>query len=213
MNIHEYHRLALRTVSAMKSPIDDLVHGSLGMAGEAGEIVDVVKKLFAYDKPLDKDGLLLEIGDCFWYCNLNFSRLFSPESLESGDALNDLLVHLTERVEGFDGKVDTPDFILISARLHGVSSQALNTACHIAVGKSPEQCGQLLTELLDYTVSTVEALLVLTKALGSTLDQVFDMNIRKLEKRYPDLRFNADHAINRDTDAEEAAAKGASSVN
>ena len=34
------------------------------------------------------------------------------------------------------------------------------------------------------------------------------MNIAKLEARYPDAKFNADHAINRDVDAEQAAMQG-----
>jgi hypothetical protein len=38
-----------------------------------------------------------------------------------------------------------------------------------------------------------------------TWEEVFDLNIKKLEARYPNLRFNADHAINRDVDAEQRA--------
>ncbi len=35
--------------------------------------------------------------------------------------------------------------------------------------------------------------------------EVLELNIKKLEARYPDLRFNADHAINRDVNAEQKA--------
>lgn len=35
--------------------------------------------------------------------------------------------------------------------------------------------------------------------------EVLEVNIKKLEARYPDLRFNADHAINRDVEAEQKA--------
>jgi len=38
--------------------------------------------------------------------------------------------------------------------------------------------------------------------LGSSWDEVLEVNIKKLEARYPDLKFNADHAINRDVEAE-----------
>jgi hypothetical protein len=41
--------------------------------------------------------------------------------------------------------------------------------------------------------------------LGSTWEEVFEMNIKKLEKRYPNLRFEAEHAINRDVGAEQDA--------
>ncbi len=41
--------------------------------------------------------------------------------------------------------------------------------------------------------------------LNLTWEDVLETNIRKLEARYPDLRFNPDHAINRDKGAETAA--------
>lgn len=49
---------------------------------------------------------------------------------------------------------------------------------------------------------------LLISKLGSTWGEVFDVNIAKLEARYPDLEFNPDHAINRDKKAEEAAING-----
>ena len=49
---------------------------------------------------------------------------------------------------------------------------------------------------------------LLIHSLDSTWEEVLSMNIAKLDKRYPDLRFNADHAINRDVAAEQAAMKG-----
>ena len=41
--------------------------------------------------------------------------------------------------------------------------------------------------------------------LGLTWDEVMEANIRKLEVRYPNLRFEADRAINRDKASENAA--------
>lgn len=49
-------------------------HAALGIAGEAGEIVDAVKKHWTYNKPLDRAYLIEEIGDLMFYvqalCNL-----------------------------------------------------------------------------------------------------------------------------------------------
>ena len=39
----------------------------LGLGGEAGEVVDEVKKHLFHGKPLDKDKLLNEVGDVLWY--------------------------------------------------------------------------------------------------------------------------------------------------
>lgn len=48
----------------------DLLHASLGVAGEAGELVDAVKKSFIYNKPLDIVNIKEELGDVLWYMAL-----------------------------------------------------------------------------------------------------------------------------------------------
>jgi NTP pyrophosphatase (non-canonical NTP hydrolase) len=54
--------------------VEGCVHAALGVAGEAGEIVDAIKKHWTYNKPLDRDHLIEEIGDLLFYlqalCNL-----------------------------------------------------------------------------------------------------------------------------------------------
>lgn len=114
MDMNEYSRLALRTKNEL-GPTGNLIHATLGITSEAGEIADLVKKHYAYDKPLDIPALLGEIGDQVWFLNL------------------------------------------------------------------------------------------LVSELGLTWDQVLEANIAKLEKRYPNLRFDAVHATQRDTAAEDRA--------
>lgn len=111
MEAHEYQKLALRTASNENA----ITHACFGIGGEAGEILDMVKKTMFYGKELDKTKLLLEVGDALWYFNLLISEI------------------------------------------------------------------------------------------GSTWEEVFDMNIAKLSARYPNLKFDADKAINRNTDAEHEA--------
>lgn len=115
MNTQEYSKLALRTANDLGGRLDNIMHAAMGIAGEAGEVIDITKKVYAYGKPLLENDLVEEAGDLVWYLNLLF-------------------------------------------------------AC-----------------------------------LGVTWEEVFDLNIKKLEARYPDLRFNADHAINRDVNAEQKA--------
>ena len=52
-------------------------------------------------------------------------------------------------------------------------------------------------------------LALMASELGVSFSQVFEANIKKLEARYPDLRFNTDHANNRDTEAEDLAVRRA----
>ncbi len=44
-----------------------LVHMALGIAGEAGELVDAIKKTAIYGKTLDEENVVEELGDIEWY--------------------------------------------------------------------------------------------------------------------------------------------------
>lgn len=56
---------------------------ALGLAGEAGEIVDEVKKLLFHGKELSSDTMLKEAGDVLWYLD----RLLMMFDAELGDAM------------------------------------------------------------------------------------------------------------------------------
>ena len=44
-----------------------LNHAALGVAGEAGELVDAIKKHTIYGKPLDRENAIEELGDLRFY--------------------------------------------------------------------------------------------------------------------------------------------------
>jgi NTP pyrophosphatase (non-canonical NTP hydrolase) len=54
-------------VFAMTDKKADLMHQALGVAGESGEIVDAIKKFSIYNKPLDHENLIEELGDMEFY--------------------------------------------------------------------------------------------------------------------------------------------------
>lgn len=113
MNIETYSKLAIRTANDKNLA----TNAAFGIGGEAGEILDLLKKVYFHDKPLDDLKLKAEIGDLLWYINA--------------------LIH----------------------------------------------------------------------AFGFDWEEILEMNIKKLETRYPDLRFDPERANNRDLDAEEQAMK------
>ena len=41
--------------------------GGMGLAGEAGEVADELKKHLFNGKPLDREQIILELGDVRWY--------------------------------------------------------------------------------------------------------------------------------------------------
>lgn len=86
----EYMQLALRTDSTPVEYADRaaqmswstfrLVHASMGISGEAGELIDTIKKTVFYGKEPDYENLVEEAGDLLWYvailldaCGVTFS--------------------------------------------------------------------------------------------------------------------------------------------
>ena len=67
MNFNEYQKLAQRTSSKKISAIDKVLNGLMGLNGEAGECIDILKKYFFQGHDLDADKLIDELGDVLWY--------------------------------------------------------------------------------------------------------------------------------------------------
>ena len=67
MTINEYQKLAMTTLNPALSKTDVLLNGVMGLCGEAGEAIDIVKKHLHQGHALDKDKLAKELGDIAWY--------------------------------------------------------------------------------------------------------------------------------------------------
>lgn len=67
MEINEYQKLAMTTLNPELDEKDVLINGVMGLCGEAGEAIDIVKKHLAQGHELDKAHLAKELGDIAWY--------------------------------------------------------------------------------------------------------------------------------------------------
>ena len=67
MTVNEDQQLAMTTLNRDLSEKDILINGVMGLCGESGEAIDLVKKWLAQGHELDKDKLIKEIGDVAWY--------------------------------------------------------------------------------------------------------------------------------------------------
>ncbi len=67
MTINEYQELAMRTVNPELDKKDMLINSVMGLCGESGEAIDIVKKWFAHGHELDREHLAKELGDIAWY--------------------------------------------------------------------------------------------------------------------------------------------------
>ncbi|KRL04133.1 nucleoside triphosphate pyrophosphohydrolase family protein [Liquorilactobacillus oeni] len=76
MNFSEYQKISARTVTpSLKNEI--LCYG-LGISGEAGEVTDLIKKVYFHGHKLDKQDMAKELGDVMWY----ISQIASFENLD-----------------------------------------------------------------------------------------------------------------------------------
>jgi len=75
-DLNQYQRLAARTLPNTGVELRDdlrpsqrclLVHGVLKLNGEAGELADLLGKYWAQGHELDRDKLILELGDVLWH--------------------------------------------------------------------------------------------------------------------------------------------------
>ena len=67
MNINEYQQLAMTTLNPALDKKDVLINSVMGLCGESGEAIDIVKKWLAQGHELDKEHLAKELGDIAWY--------------------------------------------------------------------------------------------------------------------------------------------------
>ena len=67
MTINEYQELAMRTVNPELDKNQMLINSVMGLCGESGEAIDIVKKWFAHGHDLDREHLKKELGDIAWY--------------------------------------------------------------------------------------------------------------------------------------------------
>ena len=67
MTVNEYQKLAMTTLNPELSKKDVLINSVMGLCGESGEAIDIVKKWLAHGHELDREHLKKELGDIAWY--------------------------------------------------------------------------------------------------------------------------------------------------
>lgn len=90
MELNEYAKRAERTWEKIAIDGNDYLYPAIGLAGEAGEFLNKVKKIYRDDKgeltPERRADMLYELGDVLWYVAILSKELDS--SLEEVAAMN-----------------------------------------------------------------------------------------------------------------------------
>jgi len=98
VNFQEYQDRASRTSDPKLSPEDGLINAALGVAGEAGEIAELVKKYIFHGTPLELSEMASEVGDVLWY----LAEVCSQLEIRLDDAAQENIFKLLERYpDGF----------------------------------------------------------------------------------------------------------------
>lgn len=67
MTPNEYQKEALRTASGMSKEYPRILNGLMGLNGEAGECIDILKKHLYQGHAFDSEHMAKELGDVAWY--------------------------------------------------------------------------------------------------------------------------------------------------
>lgn len=86
----EYQKLAMRTASDLDT-YGLILNGVMGLNGEAGECIDIVKKHLFQGHELDKEKLIDELSDVLWYAAITSEGL--------GVTLDDIMRHNVEKLQ------------------------------------------------------------------------------------------------------------------
>jgi NTP pyrophosphatase (non-canonical NTP hydrolase) len=67
MTLNQFQTSAVRSVNPGATYKDRMADYGLGVAGEAGEVADIIKKVVSYGKEMDTQKFKKELGDVLWY--------------------------------------------------------------------------------------------------------------------------------------------------
>ena len=186
--LEEYRLLAARTLPDLGSMSHNLLHMEAGIAGEfLGEAVDILKKTFAYKKPLDKVHLGEELADTVWYCagaeTINklpeMEMCFDEEFIARIETIkNQTITYIKKSVEVRKSTVETECLGLILANKGAVDST--NRGAILAI---------------------IGLCMGICEVLEIDFWQALTNNISQLQVRYPE-KFTEEAALNRDLAAE-----------
>ena len=184
-----YQALAMRTSSEGH---DRVLNGCMGLVGETGEIVDVIKKWKFQsgdraDLPVDK--IVEECGDVLWYCAEIMTGLDANLELWYGN-----YVAVFGVVRNPDADMDIADLALsISFAAHMPRRILENGTGRIRENLEPEDERSAIWTVLTL-MRSLETLL--ETHCACTMRECMEKNIEKLKKRYPD-GFDPERSLNR----------------
>ena len=190
MTPDQYIKNVLRTESPSFDLIDTrILHGVIGCCTEAGELLEAIKPSMFYSGFLDKVNLKEEVGDILWYigvtlnaCQLTFEDIMDKNTTLSVNPLQ-----------------QTPNTVIY----HGVIGCCIESGNMLDIVKKSLFYSRELPfiDIKYKLISIVWNIRIILEINQWTLEEVMELNIAKLRKRYPE-QFKDELAENRDLQGE-----------
>ena len=189
MEIEKYQALAMRT-----SPPghDRVLNGCLGLIGEVGEIVDIVKKWkfqSGDNAELPTDKIIDECGDVLWYCaelaeglNDSIARMYALSAQEFDDMREFVEESPIEITVGRLASFAPAPF----EQLEDMPPRTDEKWRQMRIASAKAQIVGIMVTIRD----------ILEVHCKVTMSGAMDYNIAKLRKRYPD-GFDPERSLHR----------------
>jgi NTP pyrophosphatase (non-canonical NTP hydrolase) len=171
-----YQRLAMRT-----SPDghDRMLNGCMGLIGESGEVVDIVKKWKFQSgdhAQLPKDKLIEELGDVLWYC----AEISTAQKVEMIPVMKDMGINGLS----YDGLLHMEALFLAKLAMEMTDAWLY-----------PDEFGPTPMYIVGHVIDLVGYML--HNYCECTLERCMELNIEKLKRRYPD-GFDPERSLHRE---------------
>jgi NTP pyrophosphatase (non-canonical NTP hydrolase) len=99
VNFEEYQKEVQRTMNFTGTEAEIVSNMCMGLAGEAGELVDYVKKVLYHGHEFDRNKIISEAGDVLWY----LTALLNKGGINLAEVVDYNKVKLRKRYpDGFD---------------------------------------------------------------------------------------------------------------
>lgn len=189
MVIGKYQHLAMRT--SPEDGHDRILNGCMGLIGETGEIVDIVKKWkfqSGDNAELPKEKLIEECGDVLWYC----AELLTGFNADMG-VVYTKTAHRFNDMREFNMNAPLEVVVTLLAAIavrpsvYMIGSSDNKTDVHVLEALSKSEIVGIMTIIRD----------ILDKHCSASLECAMDRNIEKLRKRYPD-GFDPERSLHRE---------------
>lgn len=200
---YSYH--ARRTMNNFETKEKIRMNGEMGIIGEIGELVDLLKKFETHSLTEEKkaqciENMMFEIGDIAWYLAASLSYFYGYSFADIGEYLTNSNRHNYYDEELIRECALDSDPLCINQVNRGVSVRILDSKYSFDIAKDwkklPLVASQIISsddkeEVLKYSAELMKLLAGFTNnILNMSIEDVLNMNIDKLKKRY-EIGFDA----------------------